>query len=90
MVPFPPPPDQSRRASFASVRQSSMETPPNATPQSFRQPVSAQKHTRWTKTHFYALFYCVTLDLSLFIDHRWVYNSIQKYWLIHDICGWPR
>ncbi|XP_061912491.1 ras/Rap GTPase-activating protein SynGAP-like isoform X3 [Entelurus aequoreus] len=30
--------DQSRRASFASVRQSSMETPPNATPQSFRQP----------------------------------------------------
>ena len=32
--------DQSRRASFASVRQSSMETPPNATPQPFRQPVS--------------------------------------------------
>ncbi|XP_077363353.1 ras/Rap GTPase-activating protein SynGAP isoform X1 [Festucalex cinctus] len=31
-------PNQSRRASFASVRQSSMETPPNATPQSFRQP----------------------------------------------------
>uniref|UniRef100_A0A8C4GIV9 Ras/Rap GTPase-activating protein SynGAP n=1 Tax=Dicentrarchus labrax TaxID=13489 RepID=A0A8C4GIV9_DICLA len=30
--------DQSRRASFASVRQSSMETPPNATPQPFRQP----------------------------------------------------
>uniref|UniRef100_A0A3Q3NKX7 Synaptic Ras GTPase activating protein 1a n=1 Tax=Labrus bergylta TaxID=56723 RepID=A0A3Q3NKX7_9LABR len=29
---------QSRRASFASVRQSSMETPPNATPQPFRQP----------------------------------------------------
>uniref|UniRef100_H3CUT9 Synaptic Ras GTPase activating protein 1 n=1 Tax=Tetraodon nigroviridis TaxID=99883 RepID=H3CUT9_TETNG len=28
----------SRRASFASVRQSSMETPPNATPQPFRQP----------------------------------------------------
>ncbi|XP_077937542.1 ras/Rap GTPase-activating protein SynGAP isoform X3 [Gasterosteus aculeatus] len=31
-------PNQSRRASFASVRQSSMETPPNATPQPFRQP----------------------------------------------------
>ncbi|XP_054601141.1 ras/Rap GTPase-activating protein SynGAP isoform X2 [Nothobranchius furzeri] len=31
-------PNQSRRASFASVRQSSMETPPNTTPQSFRQP----------------------------------------------------
>ncbi|TMS18696.1 Ras/Rap GTPase-activating protein SynGAP [Larimichthys crocea] len=30
--------NQSRRASFASVRQSSMETPPNATPQPFRQP----------------------------------------------------
>ncbi|XP_008420328.1 ras/Rap GTPase-activating protein SynGAP-like isoform X1 [Poecilia reticulata] len=31
-------PNQSRRASFASVRQSSMETPPNTTPQPFRQP----------------------------------------------------
>uniref|UniRef100_A0A8D3EAH3 Ras/Rap GTPase-activating protein SynGAP-like n=1 Tax=Scophthalmus maximus TaxID=52904 RepID=A0A8D3EAH3_SCOMX len=31
-------PNQSRRASFASVRQSSMETPPNSTPQPFRQP----------------------------------------------------
>uniref|UniRef100_A0AAX7U5D1 Synaptic Ras GTPase activating protein 1a n=1 Tax=Astatotilapia calliptera TaxID=8154 RepID=A0AAX7U5D1_ASTCA len=30
--------DQSRRASFASARQSSMETPPNTTPQPFRQP----------------------------------------------------
>lgn len=35
--------DQSRRASFASARQSSMETPPNATPQPFRQPVSTVK-----------------------------------------------
>ncbi|XP_028316825.1 ras/Rap GTPase-activating protein SynGAP-like isoform X5 [Gouania willdenowi] len=31
-------PNQSRRASFASARQSSMETPPNTTPQPFRQP----------------------------------------------------
>ncbi|XP_055081407.1 ras/Rap GTPase-activating protein SynGAP-like [Periophthalmus magnuspinnatus] len=31
-------PNQSRRASFASVRQSSMETPPNTNPQPFRQP----------------------------------------------------
>lgn len=35
--------DQSRRASFASARQSSMETPPNTTPQPFRQPVSSVK-----------------------------------------------
>lgn len=35
--------DQSRRASFASARQSSMETPPNTTPQPFRQPVSTIK-----------------------------------------------
>uniref|UniRef100_A0A667XEP7 Synaptic Ras GTPase activating protein 1 n=1 Tax=Myripristis murdjan TaxID=586833 RepID=A0A667XEP7_9TELE len=30
--------DRARRAGFASARQSSMETPPNATPQPFRQP----------------------------------------------------
>ncbi|XP_037548905.1 ras/Rap GTPase-activating protein SynGAP [Nematolebias whitei] len=37
-MPQPIRPYQSRRASFASVRQSSMETPPNTTPQPFRQP----------------------------------------------------
>lgn len=68
--------DQSRRASFASVRQSSMETPPNTTPQPFRQPVSSAKTPEWAslvETHWdvYGIFCSLCLIFRVFSIGGW-------------------